>query len=176
MWCSGKPRIGLQNLTSCWHSLPLRRRWQRLETLFARRKKDIYRNKTSPNFFLSLHSESNIISRKWKKWSQGSRQANEKRVEGLNKGIFYLHFWNSYMIFRFIASSVPTRGHQRSKSRFSGKLFLSINLKILKLGNYFETIVFISSSRIDTYAFYPWRSILKFDLRSRQVKVTKWPK
>ena len=44
---SGKPRVGLQNLTSRWHSLPLRPRWQRLETLFARRKKDIYRKKTS---------------------------------------------------------------------------------------------------------------------------------
>ena len=34
-------------------------------------------------------------------------------------------------------NSVPTRGHQSSKSRFSGKLFLSINLKILKLGKLF---------------------------------------
>ena len=33
-----------------------------------------------------------------------TRQANEKRVEGLNKDFFIYFFWNSYMIFRFIAS------------------------------------------------------------------------
>ena len=59
---SGKPRVGLQSLTSCWH-LPLRPRWQRLETLFARLNKEINR-KTSQKKIISLHNESDIISTK----------------------------------------------------------------------------------------------------------------